>query len=264
MGEAENAVATAADGKAKLDAQAKKFLKNRRILAQILKRFTKEYRSISLEDIESKYIEPKTIMVSKAYIERDFTNQSIEGLSNEDTMLNEGRITYDVIFFVKYPGDDDKRIGMYINCEAQGHFYPGYALETRAFFYAARRFSSQLKAINKNTDYSQLKKVYSIWIVFGDEVPEYAAGTAALYHTVKEDLIGSIEQDERIYDLMSVVMVRFNDKTELDDALMKSLQAIFSNTATKQEKLTGLRNMGVKIDSVVLCQDLKQTPVHHF
>ena len=250
MSEMENHAETAGDGRAKLDALMKKFLSNRKFLALLLKHFVGEFRECSLADIGNKYIEPESIRSGEVPVERDFTNrqESIEGIANEDTTLTEGRITYDVIFIVRLPGKEGQRAGMYINCEAQAEYYPGYPLETRGFFYAARRFSSQLKAISRETDYGKLRKVYSIWLVVGDKVPRQAAGTATLYHTVKEDIIGTIEQDASIYDKMSVVMLRFRDDTEMGHPVMRALQALFSNKAGKEERLSSLRAVGVQTD----------------
>lgn len=248
MGELENAVEISAD-KSKLDAQIKKFLRNKKILARILKRFVSEFKDSSVEDIEQKYIIDSSISY-KTPVERDLTNlDEIEGVSNEDASVTEGRIYYDVLFLVRFPGgDNDEYISMYINVEAQARFYRGYPLETRAFYYAARRFSSQLKSISHDTDYSKLKKVYSIWLVVGNDIPKYADGTATIYRTIKENIIGTIDQPSDIYDKMDVIMLRFSDDAKMEDALMKSLQTIFSKKTTKEQKLEGMRQMGIVVD----------------
>jgi len=250
MSELENDMRTAGNGRAKLDAQMKKLLSNRKILALILKRFVHEFRHCTLADIENKYIEPKSIRTGSVPVERDLTNQpeSVDGIANEDATLTEGRITYDVLFLVKLPGDETQEIGMYINCEAQTDYYPGYSLETRGFFYAARRFTSQLKSIRKDTNYGTLRKVYSIWLVVSDNVPQKAEGTATLYCIKKQDIIGTIEQDEHIYDKMSVIMIRFNDDTQMEDPTMCALQSIFSNKTSAGEKIGSLRAVGIHVD----------------
>lgn len=245
MGELENAAGMPAE-KSKLDAQIKKFLKNKKILARILKRFVTEFKYCSVEDIEQKYIVDGSID-DKAPVDRDMTNHDeIEGLSNEDVTVTEGKILYDVIFLVRVPNaGKEQYIPMYINVEAQARFNRGYSLETRAFYYAARRFSSQLKSISHDTDYSRLRKVYSIWLVVGDDIPKYADGTATLYRTTKENIIGTIEQDPDIYDKMDVIMLRFSDEAKMEDGLLNSLQMVFSKKTTKEQKLEGLRQMGI-------------------
>lgn len=248
LSELENAVEMPSE-KSKLDAQIKKFLRNKPILACILQRFVPEFKDCSVEDIEQKYIVDASISYTTP-VERDLTNLGeIEGISNEDVTVTEGRIYYDVLFLVRFPNqDNDEYTSMYINVEAQAKFDPGYPLETRAFFYAARRFSSQLKSISKSTDYKTLKKVYSIWLVVGDDIPDYVDGTATIYKVTKENIIGAIDQDSDIYDKMDVIMLRFSDDAKLEDELLKSLQTIFSKKTTKEQKLEGLRQLGIVVD----------------
>lgn len=247
LGELENAAGMPAE-KSKLDAQIKKFLKNKKILARILKRFVSEFSDCSVEDIEQKYIVDGTIS-DETSVERDETNRDeIEGISNEDVTVTEGKIYYDVIFLVRVPDNKEEYIPMYINVEAQARYNRGYPLETRAFFYAARRFSSQLKSISHDTDYSKLRKVYSIWLVMGDDIPKKVDGTATLYKTTKRDIIGTIDQDPEIYDKMDVIMLRFSDQAKMEDKLMSSLQTVFSKRTNKEQKLEGLRQMGIEVD----------------
>ena len=248
MGELENAVEMPSE-KSKLDAQIKKFLKNKKILSRILKRFVSEFKNCSIEDIEQKYIVDGTIS-DETPVERDLTNRDeIEGISNEDATVTEGRIYYDVIFLVSVPDESKEEfIPMYINVEAQARFNRGYPLETRAFYYAARRFSSQLKSLSHETDYGKLRKVYSIWLVVGDDIPKYADGTATLYKTTKVNIVGTIDQDPDIYDKMDVIMLRFSDEAKMEDKLMKSLQTVFSKKTSTAQKIEGLRQMGIEAD----------------
>lgn len=109
-------------------------------------------------------------------------------LGNTILSLTEGKAKYDIIFQANYPKNTNSSIGMSINLEIQKDYYPGYPLEMRGNFYCARRFSSQLKSINKNTNYGCLQKVYSIWLCVGN-VPDYEANSVTLYQTQKHDII---------------------------------------------------------------------------
>ena len=160
MSEISNTILSTEEGKEKYDATLKELLANKQFLSRILKRFVSEFTGYPLEDIEKKYIEADSISVSKTGVERNRTN--IDGISNEDKTLNEGNIYYDIIFRAYYPGKDGGYIGLYINLEMQNAYYTGYDMEARGVYYAARRLSSQLKRINKETDYRCLEKVYSI------------------------------------------------------------------------------------------------------
>ena len=175
------------EGKEKYDAVLKQLLANRQILARILKRFVPEFEDCSIKDIEKRYIFSDTITVSKIGVQKNMTNL-VESIGTEDKSNNEGNITYDIMFRAGYPGKKDETIGLYINLEIQNSYYPGYPLEVRAVYYAARRLSSELTKIDNNTNYGELQKVYSIWLCMGDDVPDKKAGTVSLYQMEKSDI----------------------------------------------------------------------------
>ena len=129
------------EGKAKYDQTMKELLADSQVLAWILKRFVPEYKDCELEDIEKKYIQPETIMVSKMGVEQ--SRESIQGIRNEDVIKREATVFYDVLFHVWYPGIEGKQIGMYLNLEAQSDYYPGYPIEPRGIYYAARRLTAK-------------------------------------------------------------------------------------------------------------------------
>lgn len=215
------------------------------MLAWILKRFVPEYQNYELKDIEKKYIQAETIMVSKIGVEQG--SETIQGVKNEDAVQGEAAVFYDVLFHVWYPGMDRKQIGMYLNLEAQSDYYPGYPIEPRGIYYAARRLTAQLKRIDKDTNYGCLQKVYSIWLCMGN-VPVYEENTVSLYSLNKNDIIGKTKRNEEIYDLMSVLIMRYNDKTELKDKTLQMLQTLSSDRLSKEEKLEKLKNLGMRVD----------------
>lgn len=71
------------------------------ILSWILKYTVKEFFNYSIEKIE-KCIEgtPKVVEVP---VDAGLSNKSIEGMNTEDAIPNEGRITYDIKFYVILP-----------------------------------------------------------------------------------------------------------------------------------------------------------------
>ena len=76
--------------KAKYDQTMKELLSDRQVLAWILKRFVPEYQDCELEDIEKKYIQAETIMVSKIGMEQD--SETIQGIRNEDAVQGEATV----------------------------------------------------------------------------------------------------------------------------------------------------------------------------
>ena len=233
------------EGKAKYDQTMLNVLSDKQVLAWILKRFVSEYEHLPLEEIETKYIEPETILVSKAGVSRDASR--IKGLSEKDSTQMEGTIYYDIVFQAYYPGNEQEKIGLYINLEAQADYYPGYPLEMRGIYYGARRLTSQLKQINRETNYGCLQKVYSIWLCVGN-VPAYESDTVTLYDISKNDIIGSVKRNKDFYDLINVVIIRLNDEAAPEDNTMKMLQTLFSNQLSKQEKLHALEKLGMRMN----------------
>ena len=233
------------EGKAKYDQTMLNVLSDKQVLAWILKRFVSEYEHLPLEEIETKYIEPETILVSKAGVSRD--SSGIKGLSEKDPTQTEGTVYYDIVFQAYYPGNEEEKIGLYINLEAQADYYPGYPLEMRGIYYGARILTSQLKQINRETNYGCLQKVYSIWLCVGN-VPAYESDTVTLYDISKNDIIGSVKRNKDFYDLITVVIIRLNDEAAPEDNTMKMLQTLFSNQLSKQEKLHALEKLGMRMN----------------
>ena len=195
------------EGKAKYDQTMLNVLSDKQVLAWILKRFVSEYEHLPLEEIETKYIEPETILVSKAGVSRD--SSRIKGLSEKDSTQMEGTIYYDIVFQAYYPGNEQEKIGLYINLEAQADYYPGYPLEMRG---------------------------------------AYESDTVTLYDISKNDIIGSVKRNKDFYDLINVVIIRLNDEAAPEDNTMKMLQTLFSNQLSKQEKLHALEKLGMRMN----------------
>ena len=244
MNDTANIILTTEEYKAKLDRVVKQIFVNKQILARIIKKVVPEFENISLEDIENKYIFTDDKTISGVPVGRNLTNAA--SLSTEDTTTNEGIVYYDLLFKVAYPGRDGQMIGMYINIELQQDYYPGYALETRAAYYAARRLSSQLPYISQSTNYSSLQKIYSIWICMGN-VPAKDANTISLYRMEKCDILGSVKRERELYDLMNFVLIRFNDDVLTQDDLIHLLQTICSNKVKKREKLSAMEKAGIRL-----------------
>ena len=245
-----NEIMSIREGEEKYDYALKQLLSNREFLVRILKRFVKELAPYSLEEIDKEYLEHKEPLISKVGVEKNTTNQ-IEGLNVEDKSNNEGNISYDILFKVRYPGEEGRYIGMYIDLELQGDRYPGHPLEMRGVYYAARRFGSELPKIDRHTNYSELQKVYSIFIVMGNNMPVAERGTATLYEMRKTDIIGSVEVPESWYDLINIIMIRIHDEMESTDETLNILKTVCSGLLSKQEKLDTLKRQGVKVtDSI--------------
>mgnify|MGYP007082182190 CR=1 FL=1 len=192
---------TIAEAKEQYDENCKNILSNKVILAWILRRTVKEFAVYSIDKI-MECIEKPT--VSKVCVNPGLTNhQKITGINTEDAVNEEGVIYYDLRFFAIVPKTQEK-IRLIINVEAQKSFYPGYHIETRGIFYAARMLSAQLGTEFAIPNYQNLKKVYSIWICMNSR--QNAKDSIVEYHMQPNVLYGNPSKSSR-YDLLSAIMI---------------------------------------------------------
>ena len=124
----------------------------------------------------------------------------------------------------------------------------------RTVYYGARLLSSQLRSINKNTNYGSLKKVYSIWLCIGD-IPKAEASKVSLCRFTKHDIIkeniddiGSrSHKDKEYYDLINIIMIKINERIEPKEKTLRLLMKLFSSCTTKAEKINALEENGINL-----------------
>ena len=125
-----------AAGKSQYDAQCKRILANKIILAWILKYTVKEFEKMSIRQI--KQCIGNDIMISRVRGDPGKTNiheepEKIIGESGEDKVPGEGEVYFDIRFSVYLPRKREK-VKMIVNVEAQKDFHPGYAVPSRSVF----------------------------------------------------------------------------------------------------------------------------------
>ena len=224
-----------AEAKEKYDENVKRILSEKIILAHILAYAVPEFKGMNPKDIVS-LIEGE-IEVGKVAVQPGETNKpKITGSNTESCIPNEGKVTYDIRFFVLTP-DRKNSIKLIIDLEAQNKFYPGYDLVTRGIFYVGRLISSQLGTEFKGDNYNDIKKVYSIWIC--TEVPKYAENTLTEYSMVQKNIVGNYPKGKNRYDLMSVIMIGLSEKIakEKDEwKLHRLLETLLSSKISIETK----------------------------
>lgn len=220
-----------ADVKAQYDAQCKRVLSQREILARILKNVAEEFSGMELEEIAACIEgEPE---ISLAKMETGKTNPVITGISTESTVSGEGSIYYDIRFFASVP-DKGGKIRLIINVEAQKDYYPGYQIPTRGVFYCARMISSQMGTEFNNAEYDEIKKVYSIWICM--DVPKKIGNAIAEYRMEKRDIIPGFPDIQSAYDKLSVIVIGLCDKEQSANELTGMLNILLSPDIPAEDK----------------------------
>lgn len=233
------------DIKARLDAEVKKLLAQKIILAWILRRNVREFQGMEVDQIID-CIEGDPEIGTKS-VNPGKTNTQITGMNREDKVPGEGELYYDIIFYATVPKEDSS-IKMIINVEAQKDFYPGYYLETRAVFYAAREISAQKNTEFENSDYNSIKKVYSIWLCMN--APQYIGNAISEYSFNKKDFIPGIPDRKNAYDKMAVIMITLNEDTGSTDSFINLMNTLISEKISVKEKKKRLEtDYGITVSS---------------
>ena len=212
----------AADSKAQYDDYVKIILSNKGVLARILQKTVEEYQEFTVEQIMrciDSQIEMSCVYVHPGYGGREVSGSledlNIRGDRSEDKIPGEGMITYDIRLHSWIPGKaGEAAVKLLLNIEAQKSFYRKYSLTTRGIFYGARMISAQLDTEFADSDYNNIKKVYSIWICMN--APKKIGNAMTEYRIAKNDLIGHIPEKKNYYDKLSVIMVCLNDKLQAE------------------------------------------------
>lgn len=231
-----NAVNAAGD-KAQYDTRVKRLLAQKSILAHILVKIVDEFKGMKPEDVV-KYIEgePSISVVpvepGLANMEKtDATGQRIVGLNTENTEINEGLVRFDIIFYVRMKNGLSQII---VNIEAQKDEPTEYKILNRAIFYVSRLISSQKERDFVNTDYDDIKQVFSIWICMNMD-----DNSLSHIHMTKDEMLKPYNWKGNL-DLLNIVLIGItNEIPEHDEKyeMHRLIGALLSSELKEQEKL---------------------------
>ena len=223
------------------DQAAKQIWRNREILAPLLKYVIKELNDETVESIMA-LIDADTIRDDMPV--SDLAPTVIDR-GTEQNSTTEMPITYDLRFILKNPklSVGKMLVMIHVDLEFQNKYRPvlkdgrSYSLITRGIYYAAREISSQLGRITEHTNYADLEKVVSIWIV-NDDIPCDIRNTATRYYFTKDDFIGETDEPKEEYDLMEVVIVRRGEDDGITEPIFDYLKSVFDADLERIDKYT--------------------------
>ena len=229
------------DKSAQYDESAKRLLGQKSILAHILVKNVDEFAGMDPKDVVS-YIEGEPF-INTVPVEPGLTNavmkssgSQVAGFNSENLELHEGMIRFDIIFYVRMKDGVSQII---INVEAQKDEPNGYDILNRAIFYVSRMISSQKERDFSNSNYNDIKRVYSIWICMS--MPE---NSLEHIHLVKDSIVNSHAWKGKM-DLINIIMIGLAEKLpehEEKYELHRLLGALLSQDLTVNEKLDIIGN----------------------
>ena len=233
----------AAGDKAQYDTRVKRLLAQKSILAHILVKTVDEFKGMKPEDVV-KYIEgePSISVVpvepGLANMEKpDAAGQRIVGLNTENAEINEGLVRFDIIFYVRMPSIVGRKNGLsqiIVNIEAQKDEPTEYKILNRAIFYVSRLISSQKERDFVNTNYDDIKQVFSIWICMNMD-----DNSLSHIHLTKDELLKPCNWKGNL-DLLNIVLIGItNEIPEHDEKyeMHRLIGALLSSELKEQEKL---------------------------
>lgn len=252
---------TVADNKAQYDIQVKRLLANKCILAHILLKTVGAFSGMKPEDVAKCIegeprigivpVEPGATNAESA----DISGQRIKGLNTENAEINEGMVRFDIIFYVRLPANDFKVAGdtgilknirssekdrkrgltqIIVNVEAQKDEPAAYSILNRSIFYASRLVSSQKERDFINSNYDDIKQVYSIWICMNMK-----CNSMSHIHLTKDEMLEPYDWKGNI-DLLNIILIGITEKLpEHDDRyeLHRLIGALLSSNIQVSEKL---------------------------
>ena len=192
-----------------MDADAKRILRYRLVLANILKYAIPKYSGYSAEEI--KEMIPASDRTSDGFYVRE-----------ENTEDNEDRkhIDFDVLFPVA--GEQDK-VSIWCDIEPQGTYMTktdaprSYDLAARGVYYLSRMVSRQISTGAELSNYRQLKKCYSIWICFDKLDDKTWVPTVTRHGFCPLVMPGASQPPQReteAADLMELIIIRAGGRSE--------------------------------------------------
>ena len=235
--------------KAKYDKNIKELLADIQVLSRILKYTVEEVKDLTIEEI-IECIDDQSIEVGAALVDPGLTNTGrIENVQTENSVPNEGYISFDIRFSIHYK---KKAIKIIINIEAQKSTDPvklGYHLENRIIFYLSRLISSQKQREFFHSEYDKIKKVYSIWICMDASNDEDSVNKISLK---EETLFGKPSAFSQLDKMCGIVIwIREqNDVEESKNQLIAMLEDLLKDEAIEKKKknLEKKYNMKMTLD----------------
>ncbi len=225
----------ATDKTAQYDESAKRLLGQKSILAHIMVNTIDEFKGMNPK-VAATYIEGEPY-IGVVPVEPGLTNISsmqkgerIIGLNTESKEINEGSILFDIIFYVRMK---DGLSQIIVNVETQKDNPSKYKILNRSIYYACRMISSQKDRDFRNSNYDDIKRVYSIWVCMNMK-----QNSMTHVHLTKEDLLNSYDWEGDI-DLLNVILIGLAKELvprEMEQELHRLLGTLLSKTLTVNEK----------------------------
>ena len=219
------------------DEHCKRLLADRQVIARVLAGTLDEFAGVPVELVQAELIEGEPTL--DAPMGRDDPGRPLL-LVDEDAVVGEGLVRFDVRARVRVPADDDEPRLMELDVEPQGRMPAGYPLLSRALYYCARMISQQGAGVVAGSDYGQLRKVVSVWVCLDPLAANRATVTA--FGVEARDVVGDGIYNRSDYDKLEVVVIGLGPGAREAGGVVGMLATLLAKDVTPEKKLEELHN----------------------
>ena len=223
---------TTSNQKIMYDNCSKHILANKQVLSRIIKSFVKEANHLSIKEIEQRIGD---VNIGNFPVKP----HHLQVLNNEDVILGEGTLYYDVRFSIDIASQEIET-RLYMDIEAQNKANPGYPVVTKGIVYTSRVISQQYGIEYDYQSYGNVKKVYSIWIM--PQSAKYMDGSINTYTIDEKQITGNYHEKIENYDKISIILVYMSGEHELKnhyqehDEILTPLSLLLTNNVKEAKK----------------------------
>lgn len=196
-----------------LDASCKKILSNKLVLAYLVKTCVSEFSKLDISDIEKLIDDGVSIGPSSHAV-------SLNTENHDDV---EGKIIYDLLFYVKLPNNLDE--GILVNVEAQ---------KSTANMARKIKYMSRLIHYQENHRQLKVKKAVSIWVLMNPAIQQ--TNTINAYLITERQLIGAYKATKESYGIVRIIDVGLGKYEEGQIDVLLLLNLIFKSDMDIEEK----------------------------
>ena len=223
---------------ARTDALAKNLVSHKIFLAKLMKECVPEFAQYDPAFIANQCIEGNPEISSIPVNRDELANAKITGMNSEDSSETEQTIRFDIRFRAVVPGTDGA-IMLILNVEIQAKERPGNPLIRRGIYYCSRMISAQYGTEFTKQQYSDIKKVYSIWIC---PAASAAQKSGIVSYGIQElERVGECGYSLKDYDLLQVIIIHLGIDNE-ENELIGFLNTLFDNGTPAEARKAIMEN----------------------
>ena len=224
--------ANAVDLGARTDALAKNLVSHKIFLAKLMKECVPEFTQYDPGFIAAHCIEGHPEISSIPVNRDELANAKISGMNSEDNSATEQTIRFDIRFRAVVP-DTEGVIMLILNVEIQAKERPGNPLIRRGIYYCSRLISAEYVTEFTKQQYSDIKKVYSIWICPSASATQKSGIVS--YGIRELERIGKGGYSFTDYDLLQVIIIHLGIENE-ENELIGFLNTLFDNRTSAEAR----------------------------